>query len=70
MSLLQQVEQSPVPDMVRTPKGKFHVLKEDAADAEVTFKTPPGTIKSSRLSMTPKAAKPKSQRQKKIKRLK
>ena len=69
-SLLQQAEQSPIPDMVRTPKGKFQVLKEDAADAEVTFKTPPGAIKSSRLSMTPKVTKLRSQRQKKIRRLK
>ncbi|KAK7093115.1 hypothetical protein V1264_008764 [Littorina saxatilis] len=46
--------QSPVPQMIKTPGGKLHVLKEDSGDAEVTFKTPPGAIKSSRLSMTPK----------------
>lgn len=43
----------PVPDFVQTPKGKLHVLKEDLSDAEVTFRTPPDAIKSSRLTTTP-----------------
>ncbi|XP_076455900.1 MKI67 FHA domain-interacting nucleolar phosphoprotein-like isoform X2 [Babylonia areolata] len=67
LKLNEKVSQSPVPETINTPGGKLRVLKEDASDAEVTFKTPPGTIKSSRLAVTPRVKS--SSTQKSVKRL-
>lgn len=63
---VQTSKDSAVPATIKTPGGTLHVLKEDAEDAEITFKTPPGGIKSSRLLIMP-ATKAKSK--KKVKRL-
>ncbi|KAK3579282.1 hypothetical protein CHS0354_033361 [Potamilus streckersoni] len=49
------VEESPkemcskIPLEVHTPKGTLQVLKEDSSDEEIAFKTPPFSIKSSKL---------------------
>ncbi|KAL8616458.1 hypothetical protein ACOMHN_041061 [Nucella lapillus] len=66
----EQVAQSPVPATVNTPAGKLQVLKEDPSDAEVTFRTPPGVIKSSRLAPTPKKTSSAKNKKRVSKRLK
>lgn len=41
--------QTPVPKTVDTPVGKRNVLVEDSSEDEITFKTPPLSIRSSKL---------------------
>ena len=53
--------QSLLPKTVNTPQGKMNVLLEDSSEEEISFKTPPCAVKSSRLSLaassTPGVAK-------------
>ncbi|XP_045210130.2 MKI67 FHA domain-interacting nucleolar phosphoprotein-like [Mercenaria mercenaria] len=49
--------QSLIPNEVDTPKGKMNVLIEDSSEDEISFKTPPRSIKSSKLDDTLKSMK-------------
>lgn len=50
--------QSLLPQTVDTPKGTMNVLVEDSSEDEISFKTPPQAIKSSRLSSVMSVADP------------
>ena len=64
-------ETASTPDTVSISGGVKHVLREDSSDAEITFKTPPNSIKSSKLRQksvkddTPKTGKEQKPKTKK-----
>lgn len=45
----QQITSSLLPKIVDTPSGKMNLLIEDSSEDEISFKTPPLTVKSSKL---------------------
>ncbi|KAL4229099.1 hypothetical protein ACF0H5_012138 [Mactra antiquata] len=49
---------SMIPNEVDTPKGKRNVLIEDSSEDEIEFKTPPMSIRSSKLDQTLESLKP------------
>ncbi|KAL3837164.1 hypothetical protein ACJMK2_022542 [Sinanodonta woodiana] len=58
------MEESPpqkmkIPSEVQTPKGILQVLKEDSSDDEIAFKTPPLSIRSSKLFKSSKKGRKK-----------
>ncbi|KAH3699555.1 MKI67 FHA domain-interacting nucleolar phosphoprotein-like [Dreissena polymorpha] len=47
----QRKTPSVLPKTVETPSGKMNVLIEDSSEDEISFKTPPLTVKSSKLTL-------------------
>ncbi|XP_050404841.1 MKI67 FHA domain-interacting nucleolar phosphoprotein-like isoform X2 [Patella vulgata] len=47
-----------VPEKITTPEGELMVLMEDESETEISFKTPPNSIRSSKLTASGKRKKP------------